>query len=290
LENAGKLEGGGEEQEEEDVGEFKTVEIPAILPPFTNVSIPDDLPFQKSTQQDDGEKKEEPIAGDPEKKEGKEEKVKEEDTQNETQVKNEQGEKSEEGVKKESEVKDEETEVSSEVAKKTEVASQGDEKALKPGATCLTDKQSRRFNIDLLPKLIWSNGSIVQLLIRSGVGRYLEFKSIEHSFLYLKSNFHRVPSSKNDIFSDKLLTLKEKRLLGKFISTVMNEESQAEIIAKQGEEPFLTFLKSFNLTPNIISFILYSIALLNTKEVEKVTCMEGLGGKRWIFFFFLVVS
>lgn len=44
-------------------------------------------------------------------------------------------------------------------------------------------KASRQFNIELTPKLLYSRGPLVELLISSGVGRYLEFKALEQIFL-----------------------------------------------------------------------------------------------------------
>ncbi|XP_018020576.1 rab proteins geranylgeranyltransferase component A 1, partial [Hyalella azteca] len=39
-------------------------------------------------------------------------------------------------------------------------------------------RESRRYNIDLAPKILYSRGQMVELLISSNVARYLEFKSI----------------------------------------------------------------------------------------------------------------
>ena len=39
-------------------------------------------------------------------------------------------------------------------------------------------KQSRKFNIDLTPRLLFSRGDMVELLISSNISRYTEFKSV----------------------------------------------------------------------------------------------------------------
>jgi len=45
----------------------------------------------------------------------------------------------------------------------------------------------------LLPKLCFSRGSLVELLIKSGVGRYLEFKNIESTFMYIDGQIEKSP-------------------------------------------------------------------------------------------------
>ena len=44
--------------------------------------------------------------------------------------------------------------------------------------------RGRDWNVDLIPKFLMANGSMVKLLIHTGVTRYLEFKSIEASYVY----------------------------------------------------------------------------------------------------------
>lgn len=44
--------------------------------------------------------------------------------------------------------------------------------------------KGRDWNVDLIPKFLMANGSLVKLLIHTGVTRYLEFKSVEGSYVY----------------------------------------------------------------------------------------------------------
>lgn len=52
---------------------------------------------------------------------------------------------------------------------------------LKAAADAL--RQSRLYNLDLAPKLLSCEGELVEILIRSGVGRYLEFKGVDDIFM-----------------------------------------------------------------------------------------------------------
>ena len=97
---------------------------------------------------------------------------------------------------------------------------------------------SRRFQIDSTPKLLLSAGKMVDAIIASGVGHYLEFKPVE-SLFYVASKsaientpnmasqdltevasslkLWQVPCCKKDIFNTKLFTGLEKRSLMKLM-------------------------------------------------------------------------
>jgi hypothetical protein len=87
---------------------------------------------------------------------------------------------------------------------------------------------SRHFNIDSLPKLLLSDGKMVDAIIASSVGNYLEFKSVD-ALYFLNSGSHgkqkiaaapqlqRLPGSKADIFNSKMISALEKRSLMKVI-------------------------------------------------------------------------
>lgn len=49
-------------------------------------------------------------------------------------------------------------------------------------------KASRSYNLDTTPKLLGSRDSLVETLITSGVGRYLEFKSVDDIYIFDKES------------------------------------------------------------------------------------------------------
>uniref|UniRef100_A0A1I8FHG1 Rab GDP dissociation inhibitor n=1 Tax=Macrostomum lignano TaxID=282301 RepID=A0A1I8FHG1_9PLAT len=51
----------------------------------------------------------------------------------------------------------------------------------------------RDWNVDLIPKFLMANGALVKLLLFTGVTRYLEFKSVEGSYVYKGGKIHKVP-------------------------------------------------------------------------------------------------
>jgi hypothetical protein len=99
----------------------------------------------------------------------------------------------------------------------------------------LLDRSSRDFCIDLSPRLVLCSGSLVEMLIQSGVGRYMEFKALEDVFVFVEKKggaraaasageeptapgeVARVPCKKGEIFSNRSLGMLEKRVLMKFL-------------------------------------------------------------------------
>lgn len=138
---------------------------------------------------------------------------------------------------------------------------------------------SRKFSIDLSPKLVWSSGKFVDALVRSGVNRYLEFKPLNGCTMYLNGALQPVPCSKGEIFKNKLISLVEKNKLMKFLLSIQSpSQADTDLLNSLLEKPFVEFLKARQLSNNLIQFILYSIALIQTNETEnpKITTAEGI--------------
>lgn len=58
--------------------------------------------------------------------------------------------------------------------------------------------KSRDWNVDLIPKFLMANGQLVKLLIHTGVTRYLEFKSLEGSYVYKAGKIYKVPADEKE--------------------------------------------------------------------------------------------
>lgn len=130
-------------------------------------------------------------------------------------------------------------------------------------------KEGRRFNIDLVSKLIYSRGSLVDLLIQSKVSRYTEFKIVTRILTYRNDKVEQVPCSRADVFASKQLSMVEKRMLMKFLTFCLDFEQHPEEYLVVSDQPFWQFLQTKKLTENLQHFVLYSIAM-----VTKETCTE----------------
>ncbi|KAL4648214.1 rab proteins geranylgeranyltransferase component A 2-like [Arapaima gigas] len=123
-------------------------------------------------------------------------------------------------------------------------------------------KEGRRFNIDLVSKLMYSRGLLVDLLIKSNVSRYAEFKNVNRILTYRQGNVEQVPCSRADVFGSKQLTVVEKRMLMKFLTFCLDYEQYPEEYQDFTEQTFWEFLQSKMLTDNLQHFVLHSIAMV----------------------------
>ncbi|KAG1970015.1 rab proteins geranylgeranyltransferase component A [Pimephales promelas] len=153
-------------------------------------------------------------------------------------------------------------------------------------------KEGRRFNIDLVSKLMYSRGALVDLLIKSNVSRYAEFKNISRILTCRNGRVEQVPCSRADVFASKQLTVVEKRMLMKFLTFCLDFEQHPEEFQDYSEKPFSEFLKNKKLTENLQDFVLHSIAMVTqqtlTEEGLKATqhflrCLGRYGNTPFLF-------
>ncbi|KAI4884396.1 hypothetical protein NFI96_011240 [Prochilodus magdalenae] len=153
-------------------------------------------------------------------------------------------------------------------------------------------KEGRRFNIDLVSKLLYSRGLLVDLLIKSNVSRYAEFKNISRIITCRNDKVEQVPCSRADVFGSKQLTMVEKRMLMKFLTFCLDFEQHPEEFQDFSERPFWEFLKSKCLTENLQHFVFHSIGMVNretlTEEGLKATqhflrCLGRYGNTPFLF-------
>lgn len=132
--------------------------------------------------------------------------------------------------------------------------------------------QYRKFNLDLSPKVLFSRGSLVELLISSNIARYGEFKSVSRILTLLDGILKPVPCSRADVFSTKNVTVVEKRMLMKFLTFCLEYHKHPEEYRGYEGRPFIDFLKSQKLTPQVEHYILYAIAMVD----ESTPTLQGL--------------
>ncbi|KAI9491958.1 hypothetical protein BDB00DRAFT_766146 [Zychaea mexicana] len=102
-------------------------------------------------------------------------------------------------------------------------------------------RASRAYNLDLTPKLLSCNGELVEILIQSGVGRYLEFKGVDDIGIFdnEQGRLDRVPSSKQDVFTNKGIPLIDKRKLMRFLTFAIDFDTNPEVL--QGYNTHIIF-------------------------------------------------
>ncbi|KAK4887191.1 hypothetical protein RN001_003462 [Aquatica leii] len=86
--------------------------------------------------------------------------------------------------------------------------------------------RGRDWNVDLIPKFLMANGQLVKLLIHTGVTRYLEFKSVEGSYVYKGGKISKVPVDQKEALASDLMGMFEKRRFRNFLIYVQDYVEQ----------------------------------------------------------------
>ncbi|OPJ89645.1 rab proteins geranylgeranyltransferase component A 2-like [Patagioenas fasciata monilis] len=134
-------------------------------------------------------------------------------------------------------------------------------------------REGRRFNIDLVSKLLFSRGLLIDLLIKSNVSRYAEFKNVTQILAFREGKVEQVPCSRADVFNSRQLAMVEKRMLMKFLTFCLDYEQHPEEYQDYENSTFAEFLRTQKLTPSLQHFILHSIAMVSETDCST---LEGL--------------
>jgi Rab proteins geranylgeranyltransferase component A len=78
----------------------------------------------------------------------------------------------------------------------------------------------------LYQQLLFSRGPLVELLISSNIARYAEFRCVTRVLTWLSDRLMPVPCSRADVFSTEAVSIVEKRMLMKMLTSIVgyNEE------------------------------------------------------------------
>ncbi|XP_076164472.1 rab escort protein isoform X2 [Ptiloglossa arizonensis] len=158
----------------------------------------------------------------------------------------------------------------------------GDEKAdddkiekkenVKQWSTDRIRKEYRKFNIDLAPKLLFARGELVDLLISSNISRYAEFRAVSRVATYMDGKLTQVPCSRADVFANKTVSLVEKRMLMKLLTSCMLQGADSPEFDGFQDKTFVEYLNTKNLTPIVQHYIVQTIAM----ATEKTSCRDGV--------------
>lgn len=127
--------------------------------------------------------------------------------------------------------------------------------------------KTRDWNVDLIPKFLMANGQLVKLLIHTKVTRYLEFKSVEGSYVFKGNKISKVPSDDKEALTSDLLGIFEKRRFRNFLVFCQDfkEDDPGTWSAIPGFDPNTTPMCSvfaaFNLDKNTIDITGHALAL-----------------------------
>ncbi|GAU93206.1 hypothetical protein RvY_05179 [Ramazzottius varieornatus] len=135
--------------------------------------------------------------------------------------------------------------------------------------------RGRDWNVDLIPKFLMANGELVRLLIHTGVTRYLEFKSVEGSFVYKQGKIHKVPADEKEALASGLMGLFEKRRFRNFLIFVMEFDENDPKTWKDVDPKRTTMnevYQKYGLDQNTADFTGHALALHTTDEYITQPC------------------
>ncbi|KAJ3023935.1 hypothetical protein HKX48_009143 [Thoreauomyces humboldtii] len=135
-------------------------------------------------------------------------------------------------------------------------------------------RKARQFSIELSPKLLYGRGPLVELLVTSGVGKYLEFKVLEQIYLSWNGELELVPGSKEDVFSNSTVSLVDKRRLMKFLTFALDYETNESVYEPYKGQPYIDFLREQKLNPRLCAFVVNATALAVESELAATLSTE----------------
>ena len=87
--------------------------------------------------------------------------------------------------------------------------------------------------------MLFSKGALVELLISSNIARYAEFKSVNRVLTWRNNRLEPVPCSRADVFATKNVSVVEKRMLVKILTSFAEYPKNLEEF--QGKNIFFFF-------------------------------------------------
>ena len=139
--------------------------------------------------------------------------------------------------------------------------------------------ENRDWNVDLIPKYIMANGSLVKLLLKTNVSQYLEWKAVDGTFVYQwdkggifsKSKggvIHKVPVTAGEAMKSNLMGLFEKNRFRSFMGFIQDYELK-DPKTQNGlspNAPFKDYIKKYGLEPNTVDFVGHAVALYTNDD------------------------
>ncbi len=125
---------------------------------------------------------------------------------------------------------------------------------------------TRAYSLALAPQLIHARSDLLSKLVSSKAFRQIEFLAVGSFYIYQQSSeaaerptLSRIPSTREDVFSNTAIPVRAKRSLMKFLKFVLDyqAEPQIELWQARADEPLDSFLASeFKLDETLRSYVI----------------------------------
>jgi len=139
--------------------------------------------------------------------------------------------------------------------------------------------RGRDYNVDLIPKFLMANGSLVKALAYSGVTRYLEFKVVEGSYVYKSGGkVWKVPSTPSEAMTSSLMGIFQKNRFRIFLKVVYNWklEDKSTHDKMNPQKRMSEVFKDYGLDANTQDFVGHALALWRDEGYKGRPCSETI--------------
>ncbi len=128
-------------------------------------------------------------------------------------------------------------------------------------------QNNRKFNIDLSPNVLYSRGSIIELLISSDVSKYCEFRMVNQILTRRDDGkIEKVPTSRSEVFKSQMSVI-EKRLMMQFVQSCMKDNNFADLINDENGilMSFKEFIQGRKLPSSISHYLINAVSMCPNK-------------------------
>jgi Rab GDP dissociation inhibitor len=133
--------------------------------------------------------------------------------------------------------------------------------------------------VDLCPKFLMACGNLVKVLLHTKVTRYLEFRSVQGSFVLKDGKVHKVPATPSEALASGLMGMFQKRRFKNFI-TYAGKYEASDVKTHEGHD--LTQMttsemyKAYKLDDNTQTFTSHALALYLNDEHLNAPAYEAM--------------
>lgn len=140
--------------------------------------------------------------------------------------------------------------------------------------------KGRDYNVDLVPKMLISNGRLLDLLSCTTVDRYIDFRAAGVAFTYTGGKIYKVPMTVAETLTTRLMWPFEKKRFKNFLEFLQNYEDHAggdqfkhgKIVVSLSTTTMQEVYKKFNLAADTEDFIGHSMALYQEDSYKQDPC------------------
>ncbi|OAF66700.1 hypothetical protein A3Q56_05602 [Intoshia linei] len=135
-------------------------------------------------------------------------------------------------------------------------------------------KNDKKFNIDLLPNVIYYNGKYISKICEAKISDYSTFRLYSRIFIYMNDEIRLIPCTRQLIFTSTKLTLIEKRSVSHFFIKLrqLKDLSDTELIESTQNLKYIQFITNFGLNTDLAMYI---IAFSYISD-ENIDALNGL--------------